>query len=104
MMKFFKRLWRKIRGGADAFIDWFRAVVQPELFEFLNDNKDLAMEFALQAARKYANQPSHLKLESVQKELVEYFSDNHGRLRVDNQWINLLIEVAVAALKGQGKI
>ena len=103
-MKFFKKLWRKVRGAGRTFSAWFRAVILPEAQEFINDNKGLAMKFAREAACEYAGQPSHLKFKSVQNKLIAYFKKHHGEIEVDNQWINTLIEIAVLALKSQGEI
>jgi len=103
-----KEFWTKVKNalkaGMHKFSIWFNASAKPELLEFLDDNKELALKLVTEAAQYYAGKPSHLKFESVYNHLTEEFKDNAGNLTIDNQWIRLLIELAVAVAKASGKI
>ena len=103
-----KEFWTKVKAlvkdGAHRFAVWFNISAKPELLDFLDDNKDLAIQLVIEAAKHYADKPSHFKFESVYNRLSKDFMDNAGNLKVDNQWISLLIEIAVALAKASGKI
>jgi len=102
--KIFEKIKEKLADMFHDFFDWFQENVQPELLDFLDDNKDLAMEIVIKVAKDFAGKPSHLKFDSAYKALSGEFKDNVGNLTIDNQWIRLLIELAVAAAKASGKI
>lgn len=102
--KIFEKIKEKLSDMFHDFFDWFQENVKPELLDFLDDNRDLAMKIIIAVAKDFAGKPSHLKFDSAYDALVDEFKDNAGSLTVDNQWIRLLIELVVAAAKASGKI
>ena len=102
--EFWTKLKTALHSGVNKILVWFNLYVTPELAVFLEDNKGLAIDFCLEAAKKYAAQPGHFKAESVGRMLKDHFAENHPDIKVRNHWISLLIEIAVAVLKAQGKI
>jgi len=103
-MSFWKKLKDKLSGAAHMFTKWFSVNVQPELLDFLDDNKALAMNIILDVARKYARDPGAFKKKKAAELIIAELKGQIPNLKSDSSWINLLIEVGVAALKSRGKL
>ena len=102
--KVMNKIREQLKEMFHDFVDWIQENLAPELKNFLEDNMDLAMEIVVKVAKEYAGKPSHIKFDSVYNALEEEFKDNTGNLTIDNQWIRLIIELAVSAAKASGKI
>jgi len=101
-----KKLWRRVRtafvAGAHAFALWFERSVGPDLVDFLNDNKELAMEVAKDVAVELAGARGGEKRREAVRRIRSELAQTLPELEIDSSWINLLVEIAVAVLGSRG--
>ena len=101
-------LWIKVKAaiklGFHKFVTWLNLSIKPDLLDFLDDNKDLATLVVIDVAKDLADEIGEVKRDEAIKRLVDAGVKNIPNLEVKTHWIALLVEVAVAVLKGQGKL
>jgi len=101
---FFNRVKEAIKAGAHAFVLWFQCSAGPELMEFLDDNKDLAMDIVTEVAEDLAGSDGETKRGEAFERITGAIASSLPRVESRSGWINLLIEIAVCVLKSRGKI
>jgi len=98
--KFFKG----VASAANKFVGWFKANVSPQLMEFLDANKGLAMKIVLNVAKNMASASNAEKRQAALDQIGKDILTEVPNLQVPEHWMSLLLEIAVAALKASGKI
>lgn len=104
MPKSIKKWWPELINKSKSFFSWLKKQVGPDIIQFLDDNKELALQLVIDAAKYYADKPGHFKFESVKSRLVEQLKQGREDIVIQEHWIHLLIEIAVAVAKATGKI
>jgi len=104
LQEFWDKVVSALKAGVHKTLVWFNLSVKPELLDFIEDNKELITEFILDAAKKYAGQPGHLKFESVKRMLIAYFGEHKPDMKISSSWLNFAIEFIYQILKASGKI
>jgi len=92
--------WDKFRNKSKAFFLWLWATLGDEVSAFLRDNLDLALRLALEAASQLPKLSNAAKREFV----IDMLKKNLGNVKFRDNWIDLLVQLAVTILKSQGKI
>jgi hypothetical protein len=90
-----------LKSVGSRFVGWFKTTVKPEMLEFLDANKGLALEVVTKTAIDCAGKGSALKREYALNELRKHAIEVAPGVQVDNQWLGLLIEMALAVYKAQ---
>lgn len=103
-----KKLWRKIKATlaarVHAFALWFERSVGPDLVEFLDDNKELAMRVVKEVAVELAGARGEEKRRRAAGLIRAELAETLPELETKSGWINLLVEIAVAVLRSRGRI
>jgi len=99
-----KDWWKGTKKATASFVRWFKTEIAPELLEFLDANKDIAIKIVKQVAIEMASAPNGAKRGAAFSRLDNYFVKELPNFKAPDHWIGLLLEIAVAVLKASGKI
>jgi len=102
--EFWTRLKTAVKLGIHRFTVWFQLNVKPDLLDFIEENKELAMRVCRDVARDLSGQAGRLKRDEAFKRILSILTGAVPDIRTSSSWINLLIEIAVQALKAKGKL
>jgi len=100
----FKTFLQKVVSGLHKFFHWFQENVQPELVEFLDANKNLAVQTVKDVAIDLVGATGEAKRNEAMKRIDDRLCQALPSIVLPNHWLALLVEVAVTVLKAQGRI
>lgn len=99
-----KELVEMIKNLVNDLFNWMQKELGPEVLEFIDDNKDLAIETVKAVAIDLSDEIGEVKAKEAADRLVDALKDTVPDIESKNWLINLLIEIAVAALKNSGHL
>lgn len=90
----------------NQFMAWFKVNVEPSLLEFLETNKDIAIQIVLEVAEDFADASASnaAKRKEALSRIDDHLLESLPDLKTPDHWLSLLLEIAVAVLKASGKI
>ncbi len=94
-----KEVLQLLRRLVSDLFNWLQDSLGPEVLEFIDDNKDLALKIVKEVAVDLADEIGEVKAKEAADRLVDALKDSVPDIESKNWLINLLIEIAVAAMK-----
>jgi len=104
--KFWKSLKRVrwvLRKAIKVSYRWFKRDLEPELVKFLKQNSALVIKIVLEVAKYYADHPGHFKFNAAVNRLGRECAKELPNVQIFTDWLGLLVQIAVVALRVFGR-